>query len=296
MSEVAVAETPVDTSQVSTPPSTEAPELVSVPETAAPATQGEETPATEAETTKPLTDWTLEDFDAKVESGESLSAAEIKQRDDLTARKEQSKRDAERNESEYHSKLNTARAQSRTAARTSTARYFADVDNIKAQFDEHGGPPQLLQNLLQQRAVQYERELLTAKELEHKWGHVDAILRLEGDVTGKRREELESQPLDQLAKQLADASFKRGQMSGAPEGFELIKASELEDKLKKARKEGEDAYKAANPSLAPPPANGLAGGGGGVHSLEAWHALSMTERELKRREDPTYEDRVYGLR
>ena len=278
MSEVAVAETPVDTSQVSTPPSTEAPELVSVPETAAPATQGEETPATEAET-KPLTDWTLEDFDAKVESGESLSAAEIKQRDDLSARRDQSRRDAERNEQEYQSRLNTARAQSRTAARTSTARYFADVDNIKAQFDEHGGPPQLLQNLLQQRAVQYERELLTAKELEHKWGHVDAILRLEEDTSPKRREELESQPLDQLAKQLADASFKRGQMSGAPEGFELIKSSELEDKLKKARKEGEDAYKAANPSLAPPPANGLAGAGGGSRDLAWLRALPPEDYE-----------------
>ena len=246
MAESAVAEAVTAApSEVSTPVSTDAPELVSTEETAAPASQGAETPVT-GEAPKPPESYTRAELDEMYGSGKLIDPTLVSRRESLIQ--------SENDRKAFESRELAARQAREQAAiqerRTASTRYKADVDAINAQFEEYGGPPQLLENLLAQRAALYEAEVARSVESEHRIGHRDAIMRLEGEVSLKRRDELDAMSLPDLAAELFSVSYKKGQLSGAPEGYEMKKVADWTKEKEDYAQKLLDDYKAANPLAA----------------------------------------------
>ncbi len=275
MSEAAVAEeTTTEISQVSTPVSTETPALVTEEVTAAPATQGTETPDAGAEV-KPPESYTRAELDDMYGKGKLTDPTLVSRRESLL----QAERDRQRFEADQLAQRQAAEQASRQARREASTRLKADVDNINAQFDEHGGPPALREQLIANRMLAYEAEIATATEVEHKQGHRDAILRLEGEVTLKRRTELDAMTLPQLAEELFTVAYKKGQTAGAPDGYVLKKASEWEAELKAAV----DDYKAKNPGPGLPSTNGVT-----AHAVDK-HPRNMSDAEYAAWHDRTTE-------
>jgi hypothetical protein len=270
LSEVAVAETEtVATSTPSAPVSDEAQELVSQTETAASDSEGADPPETGGETRTPDS-YTRAELDEMYGKGLLNDPSLVSRRESLI-QSDRDRAEADRMKLEEAHAADRAKVQ---AVAQAGSRYEAAIRQIREQFEEHGGPPQLQQNLEFQARQQYEREIAEGSVWFHRNEHINAIMRLEGTTDNlKRKQELGSQSLPDLAVTLSKAAEEAGFKRGKEARFE---DKDVQDRIKAEVKKQVDAWKVEH-------------GEGAASSTEG---VSSTATGTKRYADMTAEERA----